>query len=269
MNQPMPVADGQQLRLLALTCEVLSRSVYLCAARSPHIVDVQLNRRGLHDDPPNLRQVLQGQVDGIGRPFDAVVLAYGLCGGATAGLRAGAIPLVVPRAHDCITLFLGSRERYSAEFVGHPGTYWYVQDYLERTDDDSAFAGVGALSDAASRATYEEYVEKYGEDNAAYLMEAMGAWRSHYDRAAYVDMGVAVPEAAARAELRARDDAQRRGWQFDRLAGELLLIRKLIDGDWDADMCIIEPGQQLAMSYDDQVIRAEPVSPTVSTAPGT
>jgi hypothetical protein len=31
-----------------------------------------------------------------------VVLAYGLCGGATAGLRAGSIPLVVPRAHDCI-----------------------------------------------------------------------------------------------------------------------------------------------------------------------
>ena len=124
------------------------------------------------------------------------MLAYGLCGGATAGLHAGAIPLVVPRAHDCITLFLGSRSRYDTEFVGHPGTYWYVQDYLERTDDGSAFGGVGSGSDTATQATYEEYVEKYGEDNAAYLMEALGAWRSHYDRAAYVDMGVAHPDAA-------------------------------------------------------------------------
>ncbi len=250
---------GRQLRLLALTCEVLARSVYLCAARSPHVVDVRLNRRGLHDDPPNLRTILQTEVDETGAPYDAVVLAYGLCGGATAGLRAATIPLVVPRAHDCITLFLGSRDRYSGEFMGHPGTYWYVQDYLERTEDGSAFAGVGAVSDAAAQATYADYVEKYGEDNAAYLMEALGAWRSHYDRAAYVDMGVADPAAAALAETRARSDADRRGWAFEKLAGELLLIRKLIDGAWDEDMLVVRPGEQLAMSYDERVIRAEPV----------
>jgi hypothetical protein len=251
------------MRLLALTCEVLARSVYLCAARSPHVVDVRLNRRGLHDDPPNLRALLQAEIDEVAAPYDAVALAYGLCGGATAGLRAGAIPLAVPRAHDCITLFLGDRARYQAEFTANPGTYWYVQDYLERTDDGSAFAGVGAVSDASARATYEEYVAKYGEDNAAYLMEALGAWRSHYDRAAFMEMGVAAPEAAALAEARARDDADRRGWAFAKLAGELLLVRRLIDGAWDpADFLVLQPGERLAMSYDDAVIRAEPASPT-------
>ena len=247
------------MRLLALTCEVLARSVYLCAARSPHVVDVRLNRRGLHDEPPNLRSILQAEIDEAGRPYDAVVLAYGLCGGATAGLRAGAIPMVVPRAHDCITLFLGDRARYQAEFTANPGTYWYVQDYLERTDDGSAFGGVGAVSDASARVTYEEYVAKYGEDNAVYLMEALGGWRSHYDRAAFVEMGVAAPEAAAAAEARARDDADRRGWQFAKLAGELLLVRRLIDGTWDpADFLVLQAGERLAMSYDEGVIRAEP-----------
>ena len=212
------------MRLLALTCEVLARSVYLCAARSPHVVDVRLNRRGLHDDPPNLRAILQAEIDEVAAPYDAVALAYGLCGGATAGLRAGAIP---------------------------------------RTDDGSAFGGVGAVSDASARATYEEYVAKYGEDNAVYLMEALGAWRSHYDRAAFVEMGVAAPEAAASAEARARDDANRRGWAFAKLAGELLLVRRLIDGAWDpADFLVLQPGERLAMSYDDAVIRAEPASPT-------
>ena len=188
-----------------------------------------------------------------------MVLAYGLCGGATAGLRAGAIPLVVPRAHDCITLFLGDRARYLAEFTANPGTYWYVQDYLERTDDGSAFGGVGAVSDASARATYEEYVAKYGEDNAAYLMEAMGGWRSHYDRAAFVEMGVAPPEAAATAEAQARDDADRRGWQFAKLAGELLLVRGLVDGSWTPeDYLVLQAGEGLAMSYDERVIRAEP-----------
>jgi hypothetical protein len=223
------------------------------------VVDVRLNRRGLHDDPPNLRSVLQAQVDDVGAPFDAVVLAYGLCGGATAGLRAGGIPLVVPRAHDCITLFLGSRTRYQANFLEDPGTYWYVQDYLERTDDGSAFGGVGAVSDASARATYGEYVAKYGEDNAAYLMEVMGGWSAHYDRAAFVDMGVSPPEVTAIAEARAQDDAARRGWRFERLAGELLLIRRLIDGDWDpTDFLVLKPGEVLAMSYDEGVVKAQP-----------
>ena len=256
------------MRLLALTCEVLARSVYLCAARSPHVVDVRLNRRGLHDDPPNLRTLLQEQIDGVGPPYDAVVLAYGLCGGATAGLRAGPIPLVVPRAHDCITLFLGDRARYLAEFTEHPGTYWYVQDYLERTDDGGAFAGVGAVSDAEARATYEDYVERYGADNAAYLMEALGAWRAHYDRAAFVDMErrrLDPPRCGA------RDEAGRRGWAFERLAGELLLVRRLIDGPWDdADFLTLRPGERLAMSYDERVIAAEPIArtPGRSCGPG-
>ncbi|OGO57701.1 MAG: hypothetical protein A2Z32_06605 [Chloroflexi bacterium RBG_16_69_14] len=250
------------MRLLALTCEVLARSVYLCAARSPHVVDVRLNRRGLHDDPPNLRAILQADIDAIGTPYDAVVLAYGLCGGATAGLRAGSIPLVVPRAHDCITLFLGDRVRYQAEFAADPGTFWYVQDYLERTDAGSPFGGVGAVSDAAARATYETYVSKYGEDNAAYLMEVLGEWRSHYDRAAFVDLGLAPPEATAAAEARARDDADRYGWNFERITGELLLVKRLIDGAWDAaDHLVIQPGERLAMSYGEDVIRAEPAPP--------
>jgi hypothetical protein len=247
------------MRLLALTCEALARPVYLCAARSRHVVDVRLIRLGLHDEPPNLRAVLQAAVDEAGAPYDAVVMAYGLCGGATAGLRAGSLPLVLPRAHDCITLFLGSRDRYAAEFTGHPGTYWYVQDSIERDYEGGAFGGVGAVSEAAAQATYEEYVEKYGEDNAAYLMEAMGAWRSHYDRAAFVEMGVADPRAVTPVETHARDDADRRGWAFERLAGEVVLVRRLLEGDWDdADFLVLRPGERLAMSYDEAVIRAEP-----------
>jgi Protein of unknown function (DUF1638) len=244
------------MRLLALTCEVLARSVYLCAARSPHVVDVRLNRFGLHDDPPDLRATIQGALDSAGPPYDAVVLAYGLCGGATAGLRAGQLPVVVPRAHDCITLFLGDRARYLDEFTSHPGTYWYVQEWVERSDDPSVFGGVGAVSDAEVKATYAEYVEKYGRENADYLMQELGAWRSHYNRAAFIEMGVGDTSAA---EARARDEAASRGWTFDRLVGQLLLVRRLIDGEWsESDFLVLKPGERLAMSYDEAVIRAEP-----------
>jgi hypothetical protein len=74
-------------------------------------------------------------------------------------------------------------------------------------------------------------------------------------------MGVAHPDAAGLAEARARSDAERRGWQFEKLAGELILIRKLIDGDWAEDMLVVAPGEQLAMSYDERVIKAVAAGP--------
>ena len=244
------------MRIVALTCEVLSRPVYLSAARSPNVVDVRLEQRGLHDTPARLREILQAEIDRVGPPHEAVVLAYGLCGGALAGLTAGAVPLVVPRAHDCITLFLGDRGRYRAETAEHPGTYWYVQDYQERGDPTGAFAGLGASSDAAARATHEEYVEKYGQENADYLMEVMGAWRAHYDRAAFIDLGVADSTGARE---QAAAEAERRAWTFAPMDGSIVLIKRLIDGDWDGrDFLVLQPGERMAMSYDDDVVRIDP-----------
>ena len=106
------------MKLKCLACEALARVVYLCAARSPHIVDVELFRLGWHNDPPDLRGRLQNSIDATSKEgYDAVVMAYGLCGQSTEGLIARGIPLVIPRAHDCITLFLGSRERYKDQFL--------------------------------------------------------------------------------------------------------------------------------------------------------
>jgi len=176
------------------------------------------------------------------------VMAYGLCGQSTAGLVARDVPVVIPRAHDCITLFLGDRQRYSQAFTAHPGTYWYALDYAERNDGSM---GLGAEADAKTQDVYQEYVEKYGEDNAAYLMEVMGAWREHYDRAVYIDMGVGDGSAV---EDRTREEAAGRGWTYERMAGDLVLIRRLLEGDWAEDFAIVDPGQRVVMSYDADVI---------------
>jgi hypothetical protein len=247
------------VRLLLISCDVLARPVYLCAARSPHVVDIVLFKRGLHNEPVTLRARLQEAIDTAPPGYDAIVLGYGLCGGATAGIEARNIPVVLPRAHDCITLFLGARERYEAEVRETPATYWYVADQLERNDGYRAGAsiglGVGGDSDEDMDAIRAEYVEKYGEDNADYLMEVMGAWKTHYQRAAFVGMGVADESAS---EAYAREQAERRGWAFASMEGNMVLLRKLIDGDWAAEMLTLQPGERLAMSYDADVVKAVP-----------
>jgi hypothetical protein len=250
------------VRLRIVGCEVLVRPLYLAAARSPHVVDLTLLRKGLHDRPGGLREELQAEIDRTGPEYDAVGLAYGLCGGATNGVIARTMPVVMPRAHDCITLFLGSRERYAEEFMGHPGTFWYAQDYMERADDGTP-VGMGAESDEARQRTYAEYVEKYGLDNADYLMEALGEWRSHYDRAAFVDLGVSDGSAV---EADAIAQAASRGWGYARLAGDMILVRRLVDGEWDADFLVIEPGQRAVQAWDEGVVRAEPVDEAAGNA---
>jgi Protein of unknown function (DUF1638) len=260
---PTPLSDlrasfpsDRSLRLRAVACEVLARSVYLCAARSPHIVDVSLLRRALHDDPLDLRTQLQREIDVTGPEYDAIVLAYGLCGGAAAGLIAREVPIVLPRAHDCITVFLGSRGRYREEFIGHPGTFWYVLDYVERNGGGGPLLTLGSGLDEDLETVRAQFVEKYGEENADYLMEELGAWQSHYDRAAWIDMGV---RESPQGEARAQAQADRRGWTFDRLAGDLDLVRRLVDGEWADDFLVLRPGERLAMAYDEGVVRAESV----------
>ncbi len=239
-----------------ITCEALARPVYSCASQSPHLVDVELVRLGLHERPKNLRSQLQALIDTASpEKYDAVLLAYGLCGQATAGLAARRLPLVIPRAHDCITLFLGSRQRYNQQFESNPGTYWYSQDFIERRDGSTLALAMGSGIAVDLEAEYTAYVEKYGKDNADYLMEVMGAWKSHYNRAVYIDLGLGDPTGL---EKQAQDEAGRRGWMFERLAGDMGLIRRLVNGAWEQDFLVVPPGQRIAMLVGEDVIGIEP-----------
>lgn len=246
------------MRLKCIGCDALARLIYLGAAYSPHLVDVNMLRLGLHRQPVDLQARLQAEIDeSVGQGYDAIIMVYGLCGRATAGITARDVPVVIPRAHDCITLFLGSRSRYKEQHEKTPGTYWYSLDYIERGSLDGTLTALGAAGIDSTwniESEYDQYVAKYGKDNADYLMEVMGAWRSHYNRAAFIDMGVGSSQAI---ETKAQEEAARRGWNFERVAGDMVMVRRLLDGDWNEDFLVLQPGQRLAMSYDENIISAE------------
>ena len=105
--------------------------------------------------------------------YEAILLGYALCSNGLVGLAARSIPLVVPRAHDCITLFLGSKERYLEYFYAHPGVYFKTSGWIERGDGLAQFGPETVQQQAGMTNTYEELVAKYGEDNARYLYDQL------------------------------------------------------------------------------------------------
>lgn len=247
------MSQNKPLRLKLIACEVLARQAYYVAALAPHVIDIELVEKGLHDEPERLRRHLQACIDAAPARYDALLLGYGLCSNATAGLVARQAPLVIPRAHDCITLFLGSAERYAQEFQEMPGTYWYIADYIERNEGSSAIA-LGASTETSVRDLYEEYVQKYGRDNADYLMEVMGAWQKHYSRAGYIQ-NADMPLPDYRAQV--REIAARRSWRFEEIEGRLLLLRDLLEGNWDADrFLVVPPGHGIQPTYDARIVDA-------------
>lgn len=240
------------MRLKCLTCEALARVTYFCAARSSQTIDIELFHIGLHNTPAELRSTLQERIDLAASPdYDAVVLVYGLCGQSTAGLQARHVPVVIPRAHDCITLFLGGRTRYREEFDSCPGTYWYTADYVQRATGSETTMALGTDADKEAHKMYREIADTYGEENAEYLLESMGAWHEHYQRAVFIDMGVGDSTAI---ERHTREQAARRDWSFDRIAGDMRLVQRLLDGDWENDFLVLQPGRKIAETYNDDII---------------
>jgi len=243
-------ADAARYKVIA--CEILYRELCYCAALSKNIVDLDFLPKGLHDlGEEKMVARLQEAIDRVDpERYQAILLGYALCNNGIRGLR-GPLPLVVPRAHDCITLLLGSKERYQEVFNANPGTYFESAGWVERNE-----AAEGGISEQLGlRKSYEDYVREYGEDNAKYLMEVLGDGLHNYSAYAYIGSGFGD---FRHYERLTEEDARARGWSFHRLEGDLGLLRRLVDGPWDeADFLVVPPGRTLAPSHDAGVIRAE------------
>jgi hypothetical protein len=174
--------------------------------------------------------------------YEAVLLGYALCGNGIAGLESRTLPLVIPRAHDCIALLMGSRERYRSYFENHPGVFFRSTGWLERGQD---------LDQAAL------LIARYGEDNGRYLFEQFNGYQRNYRQLAYIATGL---EPDGSFEQQAREEAARRGWQFEIIRGDLRLFERLVAGDWDDDdFLVVPPGWRVKPTYDCGIVEKEPV----------
>lgn len=225
-------------RLKFIACKVMQREAYFCAAKSVNVVDIVLMPQGLHNEPDKLRtnvqEELKNTADVQGRDYDAVILGYGLCSNGIVGLSA-TIPIIVPRGHDCLTLLLGSKEKYQQYFDSHRGVYWYSPGWIENANQPGKERYERTLND---------YREKYGEDNAKYLMELEEGWMNEYSWATYVDWSLAGCETHKKYTKQCADYL---GWNYDEINGDASLIQRLVDGIWsEEEFLMVQPGKKIA-----------------------
>jgi hypothetical protein len=250
------------MKLIIIACEILYREISFCVSRSRNIVDTRFLRKGLHDvGEEEMSRTLRDEVSNVTKgKYEAVLLGYGLCSNGIRGLTAGEVPLVAPKAHDCITLLLGSKEKYRDHFDKHPGTYFRSTGWMERN-----ISGDGTDADAKRFSnqlgfgrSYEDLVAKYGEDNARYVAEVLGDWSDNYNTLGYIDMGISdFPDY----EEESRQEAQEKGWEFNMLNGDIGLLQRLVDGEWDPEeFLVVKPGETIVPTYVDDIIKCRSVS---------
>ena len=249
-------AFARKKRYLAMCCEIIQREACFCAASSENVIDLQFISQGYHDlESGDMSRRLQEHISKVDASrYEAILMGFALCNNGIVGLKAVDIPLVVPKAHDCITLFMGGKERYDEYFNANPGTYYLTSGWMERDSDNLVKMENTVMSKLGLDKTYEQYVAEYGKETADYLMETLGGGlEKHYDKVCFIDMGV-VDSASYRDQ--ARKEAEKRNFKFEELKGDLHLIRDLFDARWNKDdFLVVNPGEEIKPSYDCSVLK--------------
>jgi hypothetical protein len=240
-------------RFRMIACEVSQREVCAAVGRSRNVIDIDFLPKGLHDvGPERMRTRVQAAVDSPRGKCEAILLWYGLCNNGLCGVRAP-VPIVAPRAHDCITLLLGSSERFQRYFDANPGTYYKSPGWIERdTDPNDNPASITARLKLSR--DYRELAERYGEDNAGFLAPVIADWFKHYKKLAFINTGVGDIEDY---RARAGQFAAERKWEFEELQGDSGMLDRMFAGDWtDEEFLVVPPGKTIRPSFGANIIES-------------
>jgi len=219
----------------------------MAAQKSQHHIDFEFTKVSSHSNPACLREKIQSAIDRDSFDYDGILLGYGLCGNSTANLKSRSVPLIIPRAHDCCTVFLGSRSSFLKHFAMTPSAEWRTACHYECSED--AQAGCFDFDKL-----FEQLIEKYGEDNALYIRQNLEKDAS-VDFMTFINLPGIDNDDARKAFMK---EAEKKGKRTRLVDGDLRLIEKLLKADTDNDdFLVVPPGYEIEPVYDhEEIMRA-------------
>ena len=230
-----PSTESDLMPFAVIACDVFSAEIehFLTATDVP----LFLLEMGLHDQPDNLRQKLQAKIDAVAAMpgITSIRLAYGRCGNGLDGITAPAgCELILPQAHDCVSILLGSTAKHEALLKAEPGTYFYSPGWVRenRVPGPDREQAVRALY-AARFADDPEMIDE--------LVEADASAFAHHTCAAYISI-IQHPES----DQYCRQCARHMNWRHCVLEGDASLLRALLaDQPLDARLVRIASGNTI------------------------
>ncbi len=216
-------AGKENLRVV-IACRVMKPELDALVEDQPHI-EIRYLDQNMHERPAQMPAVVQDEIDAVEAYAGQVILGYGLCSNGIAGVKAPRQGLIIPRVHDCITLFLGSRAAYEKVFYEQPGTYYLTPGWVEERKDP-----LGYMESA--------YVPKMGREKAEWgIREEL----KNYTRIVMIDT-----QSADMGPLRkiAKENAAFLDKQYEEIPGLPDYFRRIIFGPYpEPDFIHLQPGE--------------------------
>jgi hypothetical protein len=221
---------NQAMKLNPDTCTLIACATVIEEMRPfmPPQLSHEVLDFGLHSNPERLQKALQSAIDAVSPRIETILLGFGMCAKATVGLKAGNRTLVIPKADDCITIFLGSAAHYSQQQRNEPGTLYLTKGWIES----------GTPLDEQR----EIMAKKYGEKKAEFLFKKM---LQGYTRLVFIDTG---NYELGQYRSRSQKIAKRLGLRYEEIKGDSTLVKALLNGPWDGDFVVTPPGHTVSLT---------------------
>lgn len=183
-------------------------------------VPVIYMKRGMHENPRELHEMLQQEINQH-QDCDEILLTYGLCGLATEGLVSESTRLILPRFHDCIHQLMENK-----------------------VDVDSLYlTRCWTLDEKSILKQCENVLREYGTEVGKEILDCIYGsyqWITIIDTDSY-DLAPVM--------LNAKKAAEMLNLSVRKISSKVFVIEKLLQGEWDEDFIILQPGEAMKKEY--------------------
>jgi len=234
------------MKSIVIACDVMKNNLLSLNDKLDYVF---LEQR-LHDTPKKMNELLQEEIDKVEETYDTIVLGYGCCSNGVVGLKSTRQRIVIPKADDCITLFLGSSKRYREEFNKEPGTFYLCRGWIEYGADPYRIYLALAGKHSKYPSEWFKYtgrfgIRRYDEETARHFVRET---IKNYRRVVVIDNNDLEPIHYQYIEemMNFLRDVLQMDFKLEILKGTNRLFKKLVSGDWDSDsFLIIPPGEEI------------------------
>jgi len=215
------IINKTQRTIILVACRVMEPELNAAMVQTGKKYPVVWMESGLHDRPKVLTKVLQETLDRAEKEYnpDTVLLGYGFCGNAMAGICSGEYRLILPRIDDCITMMIGSRNRKS-QLENGVGTMFLTRGWLDRDVD---------IIDQR-----RQFIEDYGEEDGIDIFNMM---YGNYRRIGLLNCHCYPLEDQIE---KTKTLAQELGFEHCVYDGSIDYIRELLTGPWPAERFLVK-----------------------------